>query len=175
MNDISAAVSNSSPLILFARIGRLDLIQQLFGEILIPPEVYEEVTVRGRGLPGAAAVSSASWIHSRAVANQAVLATLAAEADRGESETIALALEVSGRVAVLLDDRQGRRLARERGLRVIGSAGILVLAKGRGLLPEVRPVLDALRAAGLRLGEGAYQRALAVANEGSPPIGERGE
>jgi predicted nucleic acid-binding protein len=58
-------VSDSSPLIALARIRRLDLLASLFERILIPTEVHHEVTVAGRGLPGAEEVRKASWIEVR--------------------------------------------------------------------------------------------------------------
>ena len=90
---------------------------------------------------------------------------LAEALDLGEAEVIALAIERGGFESVLLDDRDARRVARERGLAVAGSAGVLVLAKDRGVLPEVRPTLDQLRSASLYLSDAAYLEALAAAGE----------
>ncbi len=63
-------VSNSSPLITLARIGRLDILRQLYSEIVIPEAVWHEVVVEGDEQPGAEAVRSASWIVQQAVANR---------------------------------------------------------------------------------------------------------
>jgi predicted nucleic acid-binding protein len=168
MEGALVAVSNSSPLILYARVGCLDILRQLFEVILIPPAVHREVVIVGQGLPGAAAVGAAGWIHVRTITNHMLADALATESDRGEAEAVALAMELGKQITIILDDRQGRRLARERGLNLIGSAGVLVLAKQQGLISAIRPLLDELRTAGLRIGDGAYEEALAMAHESSP-------
>jgi uncharacterized protein len=86
----------------------------------------------------------------------------------GEVEAIALALEVSAG-AVILDDRMARRLAQRLGLRVTGTAGILVAGKLIGILDAVRPELDALLRAGFVLSQRAYDRATDLAGEYHPP------
>jgi predicted nucleic acid-binding protein len=60
-----AAVSDSSPLITYAQIGRLDLLRLVFGEILIPPAIWQEVVSAGRDKVGSLEVSQASWIQRR--------------------------------------------------------------------------------------------------------------
>jgi hypothetical protein len=159
------AVANSSPLIVCAEIGRLALLQSVFGEVLTPPSVHAEVVGAGGDRPGAAEVRVAHWIRPVALSQRDVLESLTPALGRGEAEMIALALELGGQVPVLIDDRGGRRAARRHGLRVFGSAGVLVLAKSAGLVPAVRPDLDRLRLAGLFLGDAAYRDALAQAGE----------
>jgi uncharacterized protein len=159
------AVSDSSPLIVFAKIGRLLLLRDVFGEVLAPPSVYAEVVGAGGGRPGEAEVRAAAWIRATALGRAELADALATELGRGEAEVIALAVELGRRVPVLIDDRYGRRVARRHRLRVFGSAGVLVLAKDAGWIPAVRPVLDDLRSAGLFLGEHAYHDTLAQARE----------
>jgi predicted nucleic acid-binding protein len=158
-------VGDASPLILYAAVGRLELLHQLFGEVVVPPAVWSEVTSGGVGRPGAQEVAGASWIREQSPLRSPAAHGLPGDLDAGEAEAIALALEATDPVVVLIDDRDGRRTATERGLTVVGSAGILVLAKRRGLLAAVRPVLDQLRAAGLYLGEPVYGSVLQEAGE----------
>ncbi|MBI4493478.1 MAG: DUF3368 domain-containing protein [Chloroflexi bacterium] len=160
-----AAISNSSPLILFARTGRLDLLREVFTEILIPSAVRDEVVGEGTGRPGAAEVAGASWIKTKPLASLDIARALLTELQRGEAEAIALAGELGGQMHILLDDRKARQFARRRGLRVLGSGGALVLAKEQGALPLLRPVLDELRSAGLRLSDSVYYQLLAIADE----------
>lgn len=157
-----AIVSNASALILFARIGRLDLLQRVYGEIFIPPSVYGEVVDQGAGRAGAAEVASAPWIQTRPlrISIQESPLTL----DVGERDAIALAQQEQ--LTVVLDDGAARRVAFGRGLVVTGSAGTLVRAKELGLIAVIRPVLDELVRAGLRLGAEPYARILAGAGEG---------
>jgi predicted nucleic acid-binding protein len=83
---------------------------------------------------------------------------------RGEAEAVVLAEELVGST-LLIDDADGRRIATERGIAVIGSAGLLVLAKRAGLLASARLALDALLGAGLYLDEAIYQLVIRSAGE----------
>lgn len=140
-------------------------MRDLFSELVIPPAVYREVVVRGATRRGAIEVMSAPWITVQDPANSELVQVLSDQLDRGEAEAIALAVELGGRLPTLLDDRRGRRVALRLGLRVQGSAGILLLAKEQGILPDVRPALDALVEAGLYLSDDVYRRVLTLSGE----------
>jgi predicted nucleic acid-binding protein len=58
-------VSNSGPLIHLARAAHFDLLRVLFGRVLIPPTVYQEVAVRGKGEDGSHELARSGWIHQR--------------------------------------------------------------------------------------------------------------
>jgi predicted nucleic acid-binding protein len=155
-----STVSNASPLISLARIGKLDLLRQLYGELTIPSAVWQEVVVEGVGQPGASDVEAAAWIERRAVANRELVRALQQELDAGEAEAIALALEI-GAELLLMDERLGRETARHLGLRYTGLIGILIEAKRKGLVGVVKPQLDALRdLAGFRVSDALYTRVL---------------
>ena len=89
---------------------------------------------------------------------------IAARLDPGETEAIALALQAKVE-RVILDDLPARRLAMRLGLGVIGTGGMLFLAKQRALIRAVRPPLDALEAAGFRLRKDVYDEILKAAGE----------
>lgn len=127
------AVVNSSPIILLAKIGRLDLLRQLFDDVVIPRAVHGEITI-GNDRLGAARLSSAPWIAVREPADQQGVEALLSELGRGEAEVIVLGEEVRRPATLLLDDAAGRRRALQRGLTVLGSAGVLALAKERNLI-----------------------------------------
>ncbi len=150
MND--QAVTNSTCLIGLERIGRLDLLPQVFSSITIPLAVQLEVGI------------SANWLIVRTVANQAVVSTLKTQVDEGEAEAIALAMELDD-VFVILDDRNARRIAQKLGLKVIGTVGMLLRAKNKSLISEVKPILTALELADFRLSEAIIQKALQLAGE----------
>ena len=165
------AVSDSSPLILYAGIGRLDLLGRVFSEVSVPPAVWEEVVAEGAGRPGAVEVARMPWIRRRVLDHQGTALSLLSELGPGEAEAIALRLELGQPGPLLLDDRKGRRIARERGIAVVGSAGVLVVAKDRGLISAVHPLLDELRSAGLYLSGTAADELLAIAEERLPETG----
>jgi uncharacterized protein len=118
-------VSNSSLLIAFSQIGRLDLLGQLQPQIFIPPAVAKEVRPSVPRLPG--------WIEVKPLSLPANSAIVSSTIGSGEREVIGLGLEL-GAQRLILDERPARRLATSLGLGVIGTLGLLLAAKDRGLL-----------------------------------------
>jgi predicted nucleic acid-binding protein len=158
-------VSNTSPLTNLAAIGQFDLLHELYGEVHIADGVWQELNAREQRWPGRDEVAAANWIERHTVQNQALVTALRRDLDRGEAETLALALEI-GAGLVLLDEREGRHAAQRLELRVAGIVGLLLEAKSRSAVDEVRPHLDALRhKAGFYLADQVYHSALALAGE----------
>jgi uncharacterized protein len=160
------AVSNSSPLILFSRIGRLDLVQTLFDEVLVPPAVWDEVVTLAPGRAGERDVRQANWIRVHPLPGTAIANQFAA-LDPGEAEALTLVASFGVETPILLDDLQARRAAHASGLYVIGSGGILGRAEEAALITSVRPLLFELRAAGLFLSNRAVDELLDTAGEKS--------
>lgn len=155
-----SVVSNASPLINLARIGKLDLLRQLYGELFVPEAVWREVVIEGVGQPGADEVRAATWIKTQSVTNTPLVHALRQELDAGEAEAIVLALEIQAEL-LLMDERVGRETARHLGLHYTGLIGVLVEAKGKKLIDAIKPHLDALRnVAGFRISEALYARVL---------------
>ena len=153
-------VSNASPLINLSRVGLLKLVPALYGAMLMPRAVWDEIVVEGAGQPGADEIKAALWIETRTVANVQLVQVLRHSLDAGESEAIALALEVKADL-LLMDERLGREMAQHLGLDYTGLIGMLVEAKRRGLLQAIKPCLDALRnLAGFRISDALYTRVL---------------
>ena len=159
-----AAVSDSSPLISFSAIGRLELLRELFTELFVPPAVWREVVTDSGDKIGARDVLQARWIVQRPLPQQRLSRSIAA-LDPGEAEAIALASSMQPRMEILLDDYRARQVARTLGLSVVGSGGALLLAKDAGLIAAVQPMLFDLRAAGLYLGDRALRELLTLAGE----------
>jgi len=158
-------VSNTSPLTNLAAIGHLDLLHHLYSTLHIADAVWDELRAGGRRWPGADEVSAADWIQRREVQNQSLVITLRRDLDRGEAESIALALELNADL-ILLDEKEGRHAAQRLGLRPVGVVGILLEAKAMGAIGELRPQLDALRhTAGFYLSQSVYRAALELAGE----------
>ncbi len=99
-------VADASPLIALARIGRLELLREVFGTLLLPDAVWREVVESGVGRAGADAVLHADWIERRSVADGALVAALRCDLGAGEAEAIVLARE-TGAALVLMDERHG--------------------------------------------------------------------
>ncbi|MEJ2736158.1 MAG: DUF3368 domain-containing protein [Anaerolineae bacterium] len=157
-------VSDSSPLIALATIGRLELLKSLFGQIAIPQAVYEEVVVQGQGEPGSREVAEAEWIRTIPVKDRLAIDLLQESLDVGESEAIVLGQELGARY-VLLDDELARRKANLIGLPVAGTLAVLLMAKQAGLIVAVGSALADLRQTDFRMSERVYTAVMAKAGE----------
>jgi hypothetical protein len=157
-------VLNNTPLVAFWVLGRLDLLRDLFDEVLIPPAVEAEFlaveeTVRREALGRAPWIKTAALSHPRR-------ALAYADLDQGEAEVLALGEERDARL-VVIDERKGRRYAERMGLPRTGSLGILLLAKQAGLIDSVTTFITKLQEAGLFLSPDLVRRALEIAGEDS--------
>ena len=145
-------VSDSSPLITLARIRQLDLLRDIFGSIVIPTEVHYEVTVAGRGRPGAEEISKADWIEVQAVPDQtdSSLVQTTAGLGAGERSAILFAKALSADL-LLLDELKARRIAQTAGLPIVGCIGILEAGARAGKISDLRLVYVDLLKQGIRL------------------------
>jgi predicted nucleic acid-binding protein len=158
-------VSDTSAIINLAIIGRLDLLHQLYSEIVIPAAVYQEIVVQGAGKPGAVEVQTQPWFKQQAVVDTAFVSQLRRDLDDGEAEAIVLAREMSADL-LLIDDQAARLHAARLGLRFIGLLGVLLEGKKAGLLATVKQLLDDLISqAGFRVRPSLYQAFLVSAGE----------
>ncbi|MBC5794502.1 MAG: DUF3368 domain-containing protein [Sphaerospermopsis sp.] len=160
------AISNSSVLIALSSIGQLELIKQRFPDgVIIPQSVWKEVVETGTGRSGAEEVSRASWLSIFSVSNTSLVSLLRLELDQGESEAITLFIEQPAQ-AILLDEKNARRVAKRMNLPTLGTVGILIWAKQNGLISNLKEQLDALQTIGkFRLSYLIYQEALRKVDE----------
>lgn len=158
-------VSDTSPINNLAAINHLHLLHQLYGVVFIPEAVYRELTDPNFPVAGATEVQTFDWIQARTISDRTLVEALSNELDIGEAEVIALAVEMQAN-QVLIDERRGRLIASQLNLRCTGILGILVEAKSKGLIAEVRPLLDALiNEAGFWVAEPLYDSVLQLVNE----------
>lgn len=157
-------VSDSSPLISLASVGRLELLQALYGRVLIPQAVRDEVS-GDLDRRGARDVLAAEWIEVREASDTIDLFLARTLVDAGEAEAIGLAIELDAEL-LIVDERSARNLAETMGLRVTGVVGVLLESKSRGLLDAIKPTLDALSVnAGFYLSRRFYEATLGAAGE----------
>lgn len=151
-------VVDSSPLISLGKIGRLDLLPALAGEVVVPGAVAAEVRrisdEASAFLAGAAAAVRTVKPHP-----------LVVPWGLGAGETAVLSLAKDSGDVALLDDRAARRCAAALGIPSRGTVGVVLLAKARGLVPSARSLLEALRRAGLHLSPQLFADALDLAGE----------
>jgi len=139
-------VSNTSPILNLAIIGKLSFLREQFGEVLIPGAVLEELHVEEE-LPGSQTVRGAikdGWIKIEEVKENAVVRAMRRDLDMGEAEAIALAMQVNAEW-ILMDERDGRKAARSMQLKVVGVLGILLKAQREGTLKSLRHAMNRLR------------------------------
>lgn len=136
-------ISNSSPLINFAALERLDLLPTLYGTITIPDAVYQEVVITGHEHTAATVVEQAGWIVRESVQTATAVAALR-DLGKGEAEAIILAVESPGSL-LILDDRQGRLAASRLGITVIGTLGVLLVAKKKALIAVLSEEIEKLQ------------------------------
>jgi hypothetical protein len=152
-------VCNTSPLILLAKIDRLGLLFRLYDEVAIPVSVLGEIRARSTEETTAIEALVKNQVLQLQRGSPEVLESVPADLGAGEREAIALAIETEADI-VVLDDRAGRRVARERDLSVTGTIGILIEARARHMIPSVRRELDRLVEAGMWINEAFYHRIL---------------
>lgn len=136
-------IVNATPLIALALLERLDLLRQMFDEVIVPGKVYDEVVSQGIGRPGSAAIAQADWLKVVSSGQSPTIEPMLLGLDEGEIEVLLLAIE-SQPDWVLIDERQGRRVARALKLPIKGTVGFLLTAVLAGLLSR-EEALDAVR------------------------------
>lgn len=143
------AVSNTSPLSNLAVIGRLDLLKLQLSEIWIPDSVLKELRAHPDPVAQAAIQDALGegWVRCGSPAASPLLSLLSLHLHRGEAEAIALAADLHADV-VIIDEQEGRELAAQAGLQVIGVLGILLRAKREGQIPALKPEIQSLRKKG---------------------------
>ncbi|MEA3643182.1 MAG: DUF3368 domain-containing protein [Lamprobacter sp.] len=131
-------VVNTTPLISLACVQRLNLLEQLFGGIILAEAVYREIKAK----PGYGhAEIDQTWITVRSIAGKLYRPLLLNQLDAGEAETIILAREIQAD-DVVIDENRGYRLAQQFGLPVVRTLSLLLRAKEKGLITQIKPILE---------------------------------
>ena len=158
-------VSNSSVLIALSSIQRLALLSDNFDKVYIPESVWDEVVNNGIGKPGYAEIKDANWIEVRKINNKDLVTALNEFLDLGEAEAIALAIEMIVDL-ILLDEKDARLIAVKYNLKTLGTVGLLIRAKKKGKITQLKPELDKLINEGnFRISEDIYNRTLTEVGE----------
>lgn len=155
-------VSDTSPVTSLIQINRLELLNQIFGQVVIPRAVYDELC----RVPGQKEVMDRqNWFFVEHAKDLQQVKTLEIDLDPGEAEAIILALELKADY-LIIDEFKGRNRATEIGLKIIGTLGVLLQAKQKGFIPAVKPLVDDLiEKAEFRVHAVLYQQVLIIAGE----------
>ena len=129
-----AVIVDTSCLIILSKIGKIDCLKRLFGEILIPLSVLNEF---GETIPDFIEVY-------REPIDMNILQRSQTSLDKGESEVIALAIEKNAE-GVVIDEKKGRKVAKRMDLKVIGTLGLLALANAKGIIEDMEKVIKEVK------------------------------
>lgn len=153
---------NASPLILYSRIGKLDLFERLAPGVIIPETVIEEV--RSGAHKDATADQAVAWAKQYRHADIAVPVTVERwDLGKGESQVISYCLH--GMRWAVLDDQMARRCISAHALRMVGSLGVILRAKERGLIDKARPWVYKLKSEGMYVADELIERSLSAIGE----------
>jgi predicted nucleic acid-binding protein len=158
-------VSDTSPISNLILIERLDILRELFSDVIVPPAVNTEIKALKLLGKDIREFETAEWIRVSKPADLHKVNSLKARLDEGEAEAITLALELKCDL-LLMDERIGTRIAREEGLMTVGLVGVLIKAKEQNIIDAVRPILADLKTkAGFWLGENLERKIMEELNE----------
>jgi len=155
-------ISDSSPLISLALIEKLSLLEKLYKEIYVPTAVYEEVIRSDK--PFSNELKQFLNDKTKSVSNKMAVEILLSDIGAGEAEAIVLALEQQPDI-ILIDDLKARKFAKIKGLRIIGTIGILLEAKKEGLIKEIKPLISELVLKDIRISTKIVEITLQAAQE----------
>jgi predicted nucleic acid-binding protein len=157
-------VVNTTPLIALSHVGRLDILKEMYGEILIPNAVYRELSAKAESVCKIAVDSSLDWILVKEIKNQMAKSMYKSQLHEGEVEVMILAKEINADV-VIIDDANAKKHAKYLELPVTGTLGVLVKAKQKGYVDELKPLLLRMVENGIYISQGLIEVCLKQAGE----------
>lgn len=161
-------VSDTTPLISLLKIGRLDLLEKLFGIVYVPQAVYRELTINERFSDEAEQIDKCKFVVVKEVTNIGAVNVLkrATGLDQGESEAIILSDEMNADI-LLMDEAKGRTVSGQMGIKVMGTIGVLIVAYEENELTavEARSCIDILQKNGRHISQLYYERLLSMLND----------
>lgn len=154
-------VSNTTPIISLSAIGRLDILKKVFGKVIIAEAVFNEIKAKQQY--GYSEIEC-DFIEVKAIKGQLYKDFLLTELDSGEAETIILAKEINANF-VIIDENLGYKIASNSGLTAIRTLSILLRAKEKGYVTELKPLLDDMITKGRWYSQAVYKTFLTKAGE----------
>jgi len=156
-------VVNTSPLFYLHRLGLLEVLNRLYGNVTIPEAVEREIEkgyIEGQDVPR---LENYPWVQIISVSVREYL-NLIVDLGAGESEVLAVATHHPSAL-LILDDKLARRIAEMQRFRLTGTAGVLLRAKQKGSIPALKPVIEKLLRLNFRLKPDLVESILEFAGE----------
>ena len=138
-NPVKVIISDTACLIGLTNIGQINLLQKMYGSIIVTPEVMKEYGVQ---LP--------EWIIVQEVSDHNKISVFEKFMGLGESSAIALAMETENAL-LIVDDKRARQFALSLGVEIIGTLGLLILAYEKGIIQDIDSIIASLREIEFRL------------------------
>lgn len=157
-------IVNTSPLFYLHRLGCLNILEKLYGEIVIPGAVVDELNEGKKVGEDVPEITNYKWIKVKDVTIPAFIKIIS-DLGQGEAEVLALACEEK-KPLVIIDDEIARKIAKLQGIKLTGTAGVLLKAKTNNYIPEIKPVLEKLREVGFYLSDRVIAEVLKISGEG---------
>lgn len=159
-------VSNTTPVISLLKINMLELMETMFSRIIIPQAVYNELIAHHSLHDEADKIIKCKFIKIERVENEFAVKLLQKQLNLGlgESESILLADTLKANL-LIIDERKGRNIAKDMGLQITGTLGILLEAKNQKYIGKIEPLLNQLMESNIRIGEKLYDEILILAGE----------
>lgn len=155
-------ISNTTPILSLLKINKLDLLEKLYGTIIVPKAVFQEIE-QGVKKPYYTDVSKLNWIKVQEIQNPDSRAYFI-DLDKGEAEVLILSKEQNADL-VIMDEIMGRRYAKQLGFKLTGTIGILLKAKERGFIVSLKNLLIELNEKGTWLSPKLISKAIKLAGE----------
>ncbi|MCM1125383.1 MAG: DUF3368 domain-containing protein [Lachnospiraceae bacterium] len=157
-------VVNTTPLIALSHVGQLELLRRLYGEIIIPEAVYRELSAKEESICKKAVDGAFNWIRVDKIKNQMAKAMYKTQLHDGEVEVMILAKEIVADV-VIIDDANAKKHAKYLGLPVTGTLGVLIKAKQKCYIDELKPILQQMVENGIYISQNLVELCLKQAGE----------
>jgi len=154
-------VCNATPIISLSSVDKLDILKELFHTVIIPEAVYNEI--RAKESYGYKEVES-DFINVEQIKGKIYSDLLFNQIDLGETETIILAKEINADF-VIIDDNMAYRIATNSGLNVTRTLSVLLRAKEKGIIREIKPIIDEMISKGRWYSKRVYRDFLKKTNE----------
>lgn len=160
MRDV---IVNSTPMIILSKIGMLEVLHKMYGNVIIPQAVFDEVTVKDDS--ACQSIKAMDWINVRRIASADDRKMYKAKLHSGEVEVMILAQEIGDDVLTVIDDNAARKTARYLGIKVTGTVGVLMKARKLGYIDSVKKCITMMRRAGFYVGSELENMALDIVGE----------
>ncbi len=160
-------VSDTTPIISLMKVGKLNLLKEMYGEVVIPFAVYDELTCNAAMAKEIITIEENQFLRVNEVDNHFAVNLLREQMNLGTGESEAIVLAESMQADLLLiDEKRARRIAKEMGIRITGTIGLLLHAKTTEHIINIKPILDEMIAQNIRISDRLYDEILTLVDEG---------